>query len=181
MKNKYEEFETNRLILRKITDEDALMLYENVFSNFEWYKFYYQLPFKNFDEYKHLVEKYKEWYANGDHFRWGIVEKQSGNMIGAIQLHTKDLLNNSCKIGYIIGYNYTKKGYIKEASKKVIDFAFNSLKFHRIEADIVEENIASINLAKSIGMQFESIKKDGYKLGEKYYDQKVYVLLNKKL
>ena len=61
MEDKYEEFETNRLILRKITDEDALMLYKNIFSNFEWYKFYYQLPFKDFEEYKHLVEKYKQW------------------------------------------------------------------------------------------------------------------------
>ena len=101
-------------------------------------------------------------------------------MIGAIQLHTKDLLNNNCKIGYVIGYKYTKKGYIKEAANRVIDFAFNKLKFHRIEANVVEENIASINLAKSIGMQFEGIRKDGYKLGEKYYNQKVYVLLNKK-
>lgn len=180
IEDKYKEFETSRLILRKIIDEDALMLYENIFNNFEWFKFYYQLPFKDFDEYKYLVEKYKEWYANGNHFRWGIVEKQSGNMIGAIQLHTKDLLNNNCKIGYIIGNKYARKGYTREASKTIIDFAFNSLGFHRIEADIVAENVGSINLAKSIGMQFESVRKDGYRLDGKYYDQKVYVLLNKK-
>lgn len=178
--NKYEEFETERLIFRKITDEDAIMLYENIFNNFEWFKFYYQLPFKNFDEYKNLVKKYKEYYANGNHFRWGIVEKKSNNMIGTIQLHTKDLLNNNCKIGYIIGYKYTRKGFAKESCKKIINFAFNNLNFHRVEAEIVPENIASINLAKSIGMKFESVRKDGYKIGDKYYDQKVYVLLNEK-
>ena len=33
--DKFQTIETNRLILRKITDDDALMLYENVFNNFE--------------------------------------------------------------------------------------------------------------------------------------------------
>ena len=55
------------------------------------------------------------------------------------------------------------------------------LNFHRIEADIVLENIDSIKLAESIGMSFESVKKDSYKLEDKYYDQKVYMIINKKI
>ncbi len=178
--NKYEELETERLILRKITDEDAIMLYENIFNNFEWFKFYYQIPFQNFEEYKNLVAKYKQYYENGNYFRWGIIEKMSNNIIGIVHLHTKDLINNNCKIGYVIGYKYTKKGYAKEACQKIINFAFDNLNFHRIQADITMENIPSINLAKSLGMQLEGIKKDGYKLGESYYDENIYVLLNQK-
>ena len=181
MENKdlFEELETNRLILRKIVDDDAEMLYKNIYNNFEYFKYYYQLPFKDFEEYKTLVEKYKEWYANGNHFRWGIVLKETNEMIGLVQLHTKDSLNNNCKIGYIIGYNYNKKGYAKEAVKAVIDFGFSKLNFHRIEANIVVENTNSIKLAESLGMHFESIREDAYKLGDKYYSQKVYTLINK--
>lgn len=181
MENKdlFEELETNRLILRKIVDDDAEMLYKNIYNNFEYFKYYYQLPFKDFEEYKTLVEKYKEWYENGNHFRWGIVLKETNEMIGLVQLHTKDSLNNNCKIGYIIGYNYNKKGYAKEAVKAVIDFGFSKLNFHRIEANIVIENTNSIKLAESLGMHFESIREDVYKLGDKYYSQKVYTFINK--
>lgn len=65
--DRFEELETKRLILRKITDEDALMLYNNIYNNYEWYKFYYQLPFNGFEEYEKLVKKYKEWYEKGNH------------------------------------------------------------------------------------------------------------------
>lgn len=175
----FEELETERLILRKIVDTDAEMLYKNIYNNFEYFKFYYQLPFKDFEEYKTLVEKYKEWYANVNHFRWGIVLKETNEMIGLIQLHTKDTLNNNCKVGYIIGYNYNNKGYATEAMKEIISFGFNKLNFHRIEANIVSENKSSIKVAENVGMHFESIKKDGYKLNDKYYDQKVYTIIKK--
>lgn len=66
----FKTLETKRLLLRKIVDEDAEILYYNIYNDFEYFKFYYQLPFKDFEEYKKLVEKYKDWYANGNHFRW---------------------------------------------------------------------------------------------------------------
>lgn len=67
----FETLETEWLLLRKIVNEDAETLYYNIYNDFSYFKFYYQIPFKDFDEYKTLVEKYKEWYANGNHFRWG--------------------------------------------------------------------------------------------------------------
>ena len=61
----------------------------------------------------------------------------------------------------------------------VKNFGFKKLHFHRIDADIVNQNKASIKLAEGVGMHFESEKEDGYKLGEEYYNQKVYTIINK--
>lgn len=176
----FETLETDRLILRKIVDDDAEALYRNIYNNFEYFKFYYQFPFESFEEYKPLVEKYKKWYANGNHFRWGIVLKETNEIIGLVQLHGKDVSNNNCKIGYIIGYNYTNKGYAKEAVKAVIDFGLNILNYHRIDAEIVTENEPSIRVAEGVGMRMESLREDGYKIDEDYFDQKVYTIINKK-
>ena len=41
MENLFQELETDRLILRKISLEDASDLYKNVFNNFSYYKYYY--------------------------------------------------------------------------------------------------------------------------------------------
>lgn len=88
-------------------------------------------------------------------------------------------LNNNTQIGYIIGYNYNGLGYAKEAVIKVIDFAFKKLNIHRIQASIADINDSSVKLAESIGMTLESIREDGYKIGDKYYNQKVYKMINK--
>lgn len=178
-KDLFELLETERLVLRKVVDEDAEALYKNIYNNFEYFKFYYQLPFASFEEYKPLVEKYKEYYEKGNHFRWGIVLKETNEIIGLIQLHTRDTLNNNCKIGYIIGYNYANKGYTQEAVRKVIEFGFNKLNYHRIDANIVASNEPSIKVAEKVGMHLESLRKDGYKLNDQYYDEKVYTIINK--
>ena len=175
----YEELETERLILRKIVDDDAIKLYSNIYNKYDYFKYYYQLPFESFDDYKLLVEKYKDYYSNGNYFRWGIVIKKTNEIIGLVQLHSRDFLNNNCQIGYIIGYNYNGYGYAKEAVINVIDFAFEKLKIHRIDANITEQNNSSIKLAESIGMTLESIREEGYKIGNKYYNQRVYKLINK--
>ena len=178
-KDLFENIETERLLLRKITDEDAEQLYKNIYNDFEYCKYYYQLPFEVFENYKPLVEKYKEYYENGNHFRWCIVLKDTNEIIGTVLLHTKNLLDNNCKIGYIIGKKYTKNGYAKEAVKAVLDFGLNKANFHRIDAEIVESNDDSIKLAESVGMHFESLREDGYKIGDNYYNQKVYTMINK--
>lgn len=55
---------------------------------------------------------------------------ETNEMIGMIQLHGKDTLNDSCKLGYTLG--------------KIIEFAFIFLPVHRIEAEVVTENKKSL-------------------------------------
>lgn len=174
----FEAIDTPNLILRKITNDDAKDLYENIYNNFDWYKYYYPLEFKDCLECSNIISKYKELYSKGNHFRWGIYLKDEDKMIGIVQIHTKDELNSKCKLGYIISYNYNNKGYMKEALSKVIDFTFNKLSYHKIEAEIVSINKNSIELAKKIGMKYECTKIDDYKLGDKYYNHEIYYLIN---
>lgn len=180
MENKFKELETDRLILRKIETKDALSLYQGIYNNFDYYKYYYQFPFENYEKYQTLVEKYEEWYHNGNHFRWGIEKKENHQMIGIVQLHTKDNINNNCKLGYIISYRENKKGYMKEALQEVIRFAFHELDYHRLEAEIVTLNTDSIHLAETLNMKEEKVRKESYLLDGKYYDQVVYTLINRK-
>ncbi len=178
IKKTFKILETERLTLRKIEVEDAKKLYNNIFNDFEYHKFYYQLPFNTYLEYENLIKKYQELYLGGNLFMWAITKKSNDEVIGIVLLHTKDKLNNSCKIGFTISKRERKKGYAKEAVKEVINFGFKILNFHRIEANIYNKNLDSINLVKSVGMYYEGTKKDSYKVNDKYYDQDVYTLIN---
>ena len=68
---------------------------------------------------------------------------------------------------------------MKEAAERILDFAFDKLDFHRIEAEVVTVNNSSIKLAKSINMEEEKTRCESYLLNEKYYDQKVFVKIKK--
>ncbi|KAB2330808.1 GNAT family N-acetyltransferase [Cytobacillus depressus] len=63
------------------------------------------------------------------------------------------------RIGYTIHNQYWRKGYGKEAVNEALKIAFKYLNFHRIEAHINIDNSASINLAESVGMEYECTRK----------------------
>ena len=105
--------------------------------------------------------------------------KETKEMIGHIKLHSKDGLNNNCKIACVVGYDFRKKGYAREAVRAVLNFGLNIANYHRIDAEIVYSNLDSIALVEAVGMAYEYTRKDGYKLGDDYYDQRVYTLIKK--
>ncbi|CAB5117175.1 MAG: GNAT family N-acetyltransferase [Actinobacteria bacterium] len=61
-------------------------------------------------------------------------------------------------IGYWIDRNYANKGYTSAAVVLLTNFAFNTLKLHRIEINLRPENAASRRVAEKAGYIFESIR-----------------------
>lgn len=81
---------------------------------------------------------------------------QAGNLIGQISLG--GVLYGAMRgghIGYWIDRNYANKGYTTAAVKLLTDFAFSSLKLHRIEINLRPENVASRKVAEKAGYIFE--------------------------
>lgn len=175
----FKKLETERLTLESIRLEDAKILYEEIFNDFEYYKFYFQLPYKTFEDFFRTIQKYQEYYEEGNHFIWGIRLKNNKKIIGIVLLHGKDKLNNSCKIGYIISKQEQNKGYITEAIKSVISFCFEVLEIHRIEANVLPNNLKSIKILEKIGFHYEGLKKECYKINDEYFDEKSYALIKK--
>lgn len=83
-------------------------------------------------------------------------------------------------IDYFIFSPFWKKGYGKEACKKVIEYAFKHLKLKRIEATITKDNIPSIRLVKSIGMLPEGIRRSYCYYMGKREDFKVFAIVKYK-
>ena len=90
----FEGLETERLVLRKIVDSDADMLYKNIFNNFDYYKFYYQLPFNSFDEYYETSKFYAQLFSDFGYKKEGNIIKL--NLEGEINkdLNIVDLIIN---------------------------------------------------------------------------------------
>ncbi len=71
------------------------------------------------------------------------------------------------EIGLWIDPEYHGNGYGTEASKLMIDYAFDELRYHKIFAKALEENSGSKNLWDNLGFEKEAtLKEQHYRNGE---------------
>jgi len=155
-------YETERLILRTLENnhKDLLMLsnYFKINEKFlERWEPKRDEKFYSYENMKDMVSKEKELNLKKEGLSLYIFKKDNEKrIIGSIKL------NNivygvflSCFLGYRLDHEEINKGYMTEAAKKMIDIAFNDYKLHRIEGNIIPENIASIKVVEKLGFAFE--------------------------
>lgn len=80
--------ETERLLLRPLTPEDASMMYANWANDPDVTRWLRWEPHKNVDETRELLAAWALLYPNGDYYEWGIVEKATGQLFGTIGVFT---------------------------------------------------------------------------------------------
>ena len=164
--------ETERLVIRPLKKEDYqywLNEFENRFpSQHRHDKGKIDMSECTFEWFANLVEKHQELALDDTAHVFGIFRKEDGTNLGMVDFST--LARNDFhwgRIGYTIHNQYWQKGYGKEAVKEALNIAFRDLNYHRIEAHINLDNTPSINLAESVGMEFECIRKGFiYEFGE---------------
>lgn len=158
------KIETERLITRPLTKED----YECWLNGFE-----NRYPSQNrhdqgkidmsectLEWFETLVNKHQELALKDTAYIFGIFSKTEGTHLGMIDFSTlaRDEFQWG-RIGYTIHNQYWRNGYGKEAVNAALTIAFERLKFHRIEAHINIDNMPSIKLIESVGMEFECTRK----------------------
>ena len=84
----------------------------------------------------------------------------------------------SCFLGYGLDGRYTKQGYMTETVQKIIEFAFQVVKLHRIEGNVMPKNLASRAILKKCNFICEGISKKYLKINGIWEDHLHYVLLN---
>lgn len=91
----------------------------------------------------------------GEWVQYGIENIETGLLIGdcAIKLDTYD--ERIAEIGITITPLEQRKGFAKEVLTGIVKFLFETKKLHRIVEIVDVENMASINLLKSVGFKQE--------------------------
>lgn len=150
-----QQLETPRLILRKFAKNDAKNAFRHWCGDKEvtpYLKWHYHLhPLQTEQTLEYWVREYRDPFC----FHWAITLKSTGDIIGGISLAVKDKFDENGELGYSLGSSYWRQGYGMEAAKAVLDYAFCTIGFHRIEAVCACENTASAHLLQRLGMQYE--------------------------
>lgn len=127
-----------------------------------------------------LVKKHQMLALSDTANVFGIFRKNDGKHLGMVDFSTLARENFQWgRIGYTIHNQYWRKGYGKEAVIGALHIAFKDLQFHRIEAHINVDNAPSINLAESVGMEFECVRKGFIYEYEEWTDHLIYYINSK--
>ncbi len=97
----------------------------------------------------------KNYGKAGEWVQYGIEYIETGKLIGdcAIKLDAYD--TRIAEIGITISHLDQKKGFAKEAMLGILNFLFENKNIHRVVEIVDAENIASINMLKSLGFRQE--------------------------
>lgn len=105
--------------------------------------------------------------------------KDSGKVIGVIHLFEVMRGNlQSCWIGYFLDKEQNGKGYMSEAVQLVVNYAFQQLKIHRIEAGVMPHNIGSIKVLLKSGFHKEGLAKKNVKINGRWEDHQTLAIVN---
>ena len=176
-------YRTERLILQALNEDNALLSQEfyqkgsEVFNKVEPPKSpeFYTLSYQ-----KSLLKGEFESFLRGGYYRFYLTTLEDRDtIIGTVSFsHIDRGAYRSAILGYKLLPEHQKKGYALEAITRLITAIFEEEKMHRIEAFVLRDNQASINLLTRIGFECEGIARSVIKLTNGFTDHLRYVLIN---
>ena len=123
--------------------------------------------------------KNSNYLANMDRaYSFLIFNIEDKSLLGGVNVgNVRRGVSQSASLGYWIGKQHSKKGYMKEALDILIPSLFLDLQLNRIEAATLENNLASKNLLNKIGFKKEGKLRKYLKINGEWQDHVLYSLL----
>ena len=170
------ELETERLILRKVTEADVEDLRE-WFGLDEVYTYWGRPAGKGEKNPELLFIDARPWVKRkpSHAFIWGIVRKDTRRVIGLLEIF--DVENDRMgKVGYRVAPSEWNRGVCTEALRRVIDFIFDETPLDRLETTADVRNTGSNRVLEKCGFRREGTVRHG-KMGVRYCDYHLWGLI----
>lgn len=169
--------ETDRLILRRFTFNDANDTLKYWASKAEVQQMYSEPVYSTIEEVNGLIQKYIDGYKSNDYYRWAVIEKNGKSCIGQIAYFLVDTTNHFAEIEYCIGTEFQNKGYITEAARAIIRFGFEKIGLNKIQISTKSINAPSRRVIEKCGFTYEGTLREYFYFNGMYVDRLYYSML----
>ena len=149
-----EQFETQRLMLRQPRMGNARIIFESWAQDSEVTRYLTWRPHQRIEQTQEFIQSCIRAWESETRFPYMITLKKSGEVIGMIDPRIE---GPKIGIGYVAARAHWGKGYVTEATRTIIDWAFQQPSIYRVYATTDVENIASRRVLEKVGMQCEGI------------------------
>lgn len=149
IKEPWEILQTQRLIIREMTEEDLDALYR-IYAQPGIEEVMDGLSEDREEERAYIrayIERAYPFYGFG---LWMITEKESGRCVGRAGFFMREGFNDP-ELGFIIAREAQRKGYCLEACGAMLEYGFRELGFVQVQALVAEGNNASLAVCRKLG------------------------------
>jgi ribosomal-protein-alanine N-acetyltransferase len=167
--------ETERLLLRQLQASDAQDCFLFM-SDEENTRYYDPAPMTRLEQAEQSIERHRRRFAEQEALRWGITLKGENRVIGNGG-YAWDAENHLAVLSYILAKHYWNQGIMTEALTAMIQFGFDHIHLHRIEAQVASPNLASARLLEKLGFQEEGRLRDRQYVNHQFVDESMFALI----
>lgn len=169
--------ETERLVLRRTVLDDAKD-YFVLRSSPEAMKHICKPLHTSIEDTKAMIYRINEMISFNDGISWAVCFKTNNIMIGTVSFHRIEKEHYRAEIGYMLHPDFWRQGIVSEAVEAIINYGFNTLNFHSIEAHIDPTNIGSEKVLQKFNFEKEAYFKENYFYNGQFLDTAVFSLIN---
>jgi RimJ/RimL family protein N-acetyltransferase len=138
---------------------------------------------ENINQTENIIKDWIERNNNGENrnFTFKVDLIESRLFIGLISMNLGKAKFRNAEVWYKFHSDFWNNGYATESLNKILEFGFNQLKLHRIEAGCAINNTGSIRTLEKVGMTREGIKRKVLPLKNGWSDSFEYSILSSDL
>ncbi len=171
------KIETERLLLRPFSLEDAQPMYDNWASDPAVTRYLTWPTHSSVEVSRTVVADWVSHYGEESFYQWAIVPKELGQPMGSLSVVHQNAQICKAEVGYCIGGPWWHQGYVSEALAAVIRFLLEDVGFNRVEACHDPKNPHSGMVMAKCGMQYEGTQRSAGRNNQGLCDLSWYAIL----
>lgn len=176
------QLETDRLILRRFARRDTVALDNAVKASLadlnQWLP-WARTDYESSDAVAFIRDSLQAWKEDR---AWDYTiryKDDPSRHLGNISIWTVSKLGKIAEIGYWVRSDETTKGICTEASRRLIQEAFNNFGFHKVTLRIAVGNHASDRVAEKLGFTREGVLREELLIRGNWIDHSLWSLLDR--
>lgn len=169
------EIRTPRLLLRDFVESDV----PSVWGYQSDPRYLQHTPWKTRteNEAREFVLMLIGWANDEPRTKYQLAIVREGSVIGSCGIRLVSNEDHEAEFGCEIDPRVWGNGYAKEAGGAMLEFAFRTLRIHRVFSETVSENEAAIAIGEKLGMKREGCLRERQRIGERWLDTVVLGIL----
>lgn len=128
--------------------------------------------------FRRRLRRFREDWNDGTSYPFFIIDRATDDLLGGITLsNLRRGVTQSGTIGYWMGLPYARRGHMSEAVGLVLDYAFDDLGLHRVEAACLVHNQPSSQLLLKVGFTEEGVARQYLCINGRWQDHRTFGIL----
>jgi ribosomal-protein-alanine N-acetyltransferase len=169
-------FETERLVLREITPDDAEDVFR-IYADPQVMRYWGSAPMRSIDEAHGKIAGIAAAFGEREGIRWAITRKGSNQLIGSCGHWRLIKQHFRSEIGYDLAPEHWGQGIMPEAVGAILRFGFERMGLHSVEAQIEPNNQGSRRVLEKLGFVQEGYFRENFYYDGTFTDTAVFSLL----